>query len=139
MVQDLILVNKYKPREILVTESCSKSIPGKRFLKLVNSLSTSIVEDKILNGIADTVNTQGVIALFEVPALSFRDHVREHVTASSFYVLCDGIADPGNCGTLIRSAAGLGADGIVTVGGCDSWVSYSMCYKLLSRFRLLWC
>jgi tRNA G18 (ribose-2'-O)-methylase SpoU len=123
LVQDLIFVNKYSPRDILITESCSKSAPGKRFLQLVNGLPINIVEDRIMNDIADTVNTQGVIALFDIPSISFRDYVCGHANASSFYVLCDAIADPGNCGTLIRSAAGLGADGVVPVGGCDPWVN----------------
>lgn len=37
-------------------------------------------------------------------------------------LICDGVSDPGNVGTLLRTAAGASADGVVLMHGCaDPW------------------
>ena len=35
-------------------------------------------------------------------------------------IVCDGVADPGNLGTLLRTAWATGVDGLVTLGGVDA-------------------
>jgi len=39
-------------------------------------------------------------------------------------LVLDGVRDPGNLGTLVRSAAACGAGGVLLVGGCtDPWAT----------------
>lgn len=41
---------------------------------------------------------------------------------STLLLICDAVQDPGNIGTLIRAAAGAGADGVLLIEGCaDPW------------------
>lgn len=74
----------------------------------------SVVPDELLAQMATTLNPQGIVAVArwrpvgEVPA-----------TARRVLVLA-GVADPGNVGTLIRSAAAFAWDAVVlTRGSCD--------------------
>lgn len=42
--------------------------------------------------------------------------------SATFILVCDKVRDPGNLGTLLRSAAASGAEGVVVTSGCaDVW------------------
>lgn len=49
-----------------------------------------------------------------------RRHVTDlpRVAPSPFYVVAEAIEKPGNLGTILRSADGAGADGVIVVDGC---------------------
>jgi TrmH family RNA methyltransferase len=59
---------------------------------------------------SDTSSPQGVIAVAAWPELP--------ITAHDFVLICDEIQDPGNLGTIIRSAAAVGVDAIYCTPGC---------------------
>lgn len=43
-------------------------------------------------------------------------------SVASFILVCDNLRDPGNLGTLLRSAAASGVEGIAITSGCaDAW------------------
>jgi RNA methyltransferase, TrmH family len=68
---------------------------------------------------AETESPQGVIAIAESPELTFAD-VPD--TWTGVLVVLDGIQDPGNVGTILRTAAALGAVATVTLPGTvDLW------------------
>ncbi|MCL4834091.1 MAG: RNA methyltransferase [Caldilineaceae bacterium] len=67
-----------------------------------------LVEEALLAGISDTVTPQGIVAVAPIPPA-----IPE--IASGLVLVLDGIADPGNAGTLLRSAVGAGA-GLVIFG-----------------------
>lgn len=61
-----------------------------------------------------TVETpQHLLALCPTPALT----LPERLTAGSYLVL-DGVQDPGNVGTIWRTADAFGADGLILLPGC---------------------
>lgn len=73
------------------------------------------VTSKVMTSISDTVTPQGVVAVMSRPDIALPNKC-------SLLLLCDGISDPGNLGTLIRAAAGAGVDGILLTSGCtDPW------------------
>ena len=75
---------------------------------------TIVVPDTLFAKISDTRTPQGVLAVFSFPDAPF-DRERPRLD-----VVADGIQDPGNLGTLIRSAATLGATRVfVTPGTVD--------------------
>jgi TrmH family RNA methyltransferase len=63
--------------------------------------------------IADAATPQSVLAV--VP---FVDVPLETLQGSTFLVICVDVRDPGNAGTVLRSAEAAGADGVVFCGGC---------------------
>jgi TrmH family RNA methyltransferase len=68
---------------------------------------------------AETESPQGVIAVAEIPGRSLRDL---DAAGKGVIVILDGVQDPGNVGTILRTAAALGAQGTVALPGTvDLW------------------
>jgi TrmH family RNA methyltransferase len=79
-------------------------------------LSVRILEDDLFGTLSDTVTSQGAIAVFSFP------EIEPPARQAPLVLIADGIQDPGNLGTLIRSAAGAGATQIVALPGTvDPW------------------
>ncbi len=74
-----------------------------------------VVADHVLERLGGSRNPQGVVAVARAPQASLAD-----VVGQGFLVVLDRIADPGNAGTVIRTADAAGAAGVVlTVGSVD--------------------
>jgi TrmH family RNA methyltransferase len=74
------------------------------------------VSDTIMDKLADTETPPGVAAIAgktEFPV--------ERLSLSGITVVADGIRDPGNLGTLIRTADAVGAGAVVLLGTCDPY------------------
>lgn len=83
-----------------------------RRLPRVDESQVREVDDSILANVSSVETTQGVLAIFAMPdwssVISAQSPARDR-----FWVICDGIRDPGNLGTLMRSAAAAGASGMI--------------------------
>lgn len=87
-----------------------------------------------LNALADTVTNQGVVAVAETPAATL-DAVPG--SGPSTVLLLDGVQDPGNLGTLVRSAGAFGCDAVVCLSGTvDPWNPKAVRASAGALFRL---
>jgi TrmH family RNA methyltransferase len=85
--------------------------------------------DKLFASVAGTETPQGVAALFRPPAWQFDDILRGTAGVDGAFrgdaalvVVMAAVQDPGNVGTIVRSAEAFGATGIVTTrGSADPW------------------
>lgn len=65
--------------------------------------------------ISDSETSQGVFAVAKKLDKPF---ARDTIDAGGKYVVLDGVQDPGNVGTIIRTCDAVGASGIVLTGNC---------------------
>jgi TrmH family RNA methyltransferase len=72
------------------------------------------VDDAALAELADTEHPQGVVAVIETPHWSL-DTFRP--AAGGVALVLDGVQDPGNVGTMARTAFALGAAGLIALKG----------------------
>jgi TrmH family RNA methyltransferase len=80
---------------------------------------------------ADTVTPQGILVVAEIPGSGWED------LASLRVLAVDGVQDPGNLGTLIRTAEALGADGVLVLPGTtDPWSPRAVRAAAGASFRL---
>lgn len=79
----------------------------------LKGLRRAQVPADLLNSLCDTKTPQGVLFLAEMPDLT----PPERLEGRRWLVL-DGLQDPGNVGTIWRSADALGADGLILTNHC---------------------
>src|SRR6266849_2822281 len=88
--------------------------------------------DRLFEGLADTEHPQGVAALVQPRAASFDDLLRvTHDACSPLLVVLAGVQDPGNVGTILRTAAAFGATGAVTTATGQSGTASAYSPKAL--------
>ncbi|XP_033027679.1 rRNA methyltransferase 3, mitochondrial [Lacerta agilis] len=87
---------------------------------------------------SDVITSQGLIGIFSRPdhaKMAYPEVQREHVLPLS--LICDNIRDPGNMGTLLRSAAGAGCSRVLLLKGCvDAWEPKVLRAGMGAHFRL---
>lgn len=65
-----------------------------------------VVEAEVFDAVSDVAHSQGIMALVSMDSLP--DHPQALPGAAPFILIVDSMRDPGNLGTLLRSAAGGG-------------------------------
>ncbi len=80
-------------------------LPGEHYL----------VEDHVADKLADVGTHQGVFGIFKTPV-----HTLDEVKTGGRYLALERVQDPGNVGTLLRSAAAFGFDAVILGDGCAS-------------------
>ncbi len=76
-----------------------------------NDIETYVVNYSVLKSIGNTENPQGIVSVIKY----FKKEKLD--LQNGFYILVDKVQDPGNMGTIIRTAHAAGALGIITTKG----------------------
>lgn len=94
------------------------------------------VADSVLGTVTDTVHPQGVVVIARRPEFSEAD-LAAGGEGMPLLVCLDGVQDPGNFGTLVRTAEAAGASGVVALKGCvDGYSPKALRASMGSAFRL---
>lgn len=106
--------------------------PGAALPELPARVRVAEVGDSLLASIADTQSPQGIVFICRGKALSVPDRL-----TGGRYLLLDGVQDPGNVGTIWRTADAFGADGLILCNGCaDPWNPKTVRATMGAVFRL---
>jgi RNA methyltransferase, TrmH family len=83
--------------------------------KLEKSTSRNyVVPSGLFKELSDTETPQGILAVIALKKYSFNDKAINN----GLFLILDMIRDPGNMGTIIRTADAAGLTGVVITGGC---------------------
>lgn len=90
------------------------------------------VPASLLRAVSDTETPQGVLFLCRGGPLDLPERLE-----GTRYLVLDGVQDPGNVGTVWRTADAFGADGLILTGPCaDPWGPKAVRATMGACFRL---
>jgi TrmH family RNA methyltransferase len=75
-----------------------------------NEIQIGLVSDEVMKKMADTDSPQGILAVSEIPRHSFSELLEKKPGA---FILLEDVQDPGNLGTIIRTAEGADITGVI--------------------------
>lgn len=106
---ETLLENGFVAEHIIVTNQYLKQHDA-----IQNYKQLAVVIPSIMDSISAAKTPSGIIGIFYVPDSKPINQVENGL------VLCN-ITDPGNAGTLIRTAAAMGVKNIIMIDGVDTW------------------
>lgn len=107
----------------------------------VPTCSINIGTDEVLKSCSGTVTSQGIVALMDIPPQYNPDDDSQYIVAKDnmppFYLILDGLQDPGNVGTLLRSCAASFVTALILLpGSCDVWNPKAVRSAMGASFRV---
>jgi len=114
--------------------------PSARTADILGGLQAAQVEclpasGAVMKAISDTVHPQGIIAIAQRPAALTMEALR--ASGPSLVVMLEAVQDPGNVGTIIRTAEAAGATALVSLPGTADVYSPKVLRSAMgSAFRL---
>lgn len=105
------LINKAPIEYVMVAENNQNSQKYKEIMEQarLQQVPLFFIKDDLLAKISDTETPQGIVAVCSMPNWNEEQVLRE---GDGLLIALDGLQDPGNLGTIIRSAAGVGLSGV---------------------------
>ena len=93
----------------LIEEACKANLPIE-YIFISHRLEENKFEEYLGKYITNSMKPQGVVAVVRMNEVDLNKE-------GSFYILCDKVQDPGNLGTIIRTAHAAGVDGVILTKG----------------------
>lgn len=111
-----------RPRLVLHTPALGRrDARARRLLQQLrrNGADVRAATERVLAHVTDTVTPQGIVAIVPLPPEEEQEAALHQATAGGSWLLLilDAIGDPGNAGTLLRTAAGAGASAVIATHG----------------------
>jgi RNA methyltransferase, TrmH family len=120
----------WKLRQALYTPELSQR--GMELIARCRALGAEVeeVDPRVLKAAADTESPQGLVGVFAQRTLPLP-------VSLDFMIVADGLRDPGNLGTLLRTAAAAGAQAVLlTPGSVDPYSPKVLRAAMGAHFRL---
>ena len=110
------LASGNKPQHLLVTQSALQDREAAELLKKLSAVPLTQLGDSLFAELSELKTPSGILALIDLPCPIVP------ATLSRFCLLLEDIQDPGNLGSILRSAAAAGCDAVFLSKGCaDAW------------------
>lgn len=105
------IINGVRIKNILLSETFFESEEGRAFYNNIKNRDNMVkIKDSLFNSISDTENPQGIMAICE---FNIRELAETYDLDNSVILFLDGLQDPGNMGTIIRTADAFNIDGVI--------------------------
>ena len=113
------LQNAQAPEAVFFTAQACQKHPALYAQARQNGTALFEISDAVAARMADTAAPQGVFAVAFVLDKAF---ALDKINLGGAYVALENVSDPGNVGTILRTAEALGLDGALLSPGCaDVW------------------
>ena len=121
--QDAFLVEGPKmvseiPEGDLMKLYVSEEFDRERYASLLQGRSYEMASARVFREMSDTQTPQGILAVVRKRHISLEKLVCADAAGKAHILLLEDIQDPGNLGTILRTAEGAGVTGIVMSEGC---------------------
>ena len=84
------------------------------------SEDTIVLKDDLFDRVSDQVSSQGLIAVVRKPDRGDKKEALKRAAEEGAFAVLDRLQDPGNIGTIIRTAEGAGMSAVLVIKGtCD--------------------
>lgn len=104
------------PRHILLNAAALRDGEIAALLERVDGVPVTQLDDRLFAELSELKTPTGILALIDLP------QPQATVAQSRFALLLEDIQDPGNLGSMLRSAAAAGCDAVFLSAGCaDAW------------------
>ncbi|MHB8063081.1 MAG: TrmH family RNA methyltransferase [Ruminiclostridium sp.] len=102
--------------KVIVSDKLESLNGGKELIKLVTAVCNdcSLVSEKLFKEISDTQTPQGILAVLKKREFVFDTAIEQ----GDSVVILDSLQDPGNVGTIIRTADAAGVSAVILAKGC---------------------
>ena len=100
--------------EVYVREDTLEKL-DKEILDKLKRHNYEVLSNQVYQKISDTVTPQGIMTILNIKNSSHEDIFSKE---NGLFVLLENIQDPGNIGTIIRTAEGAGVAGIIMSNDC---------------------
>jgi len=108
------LESGHRPQHVLLNAAALRDDEVESLLKRLDGVNITQLDDKLFAQLSELKTPSGILALIDLPHPS--------VKTSHFALLLEDIQDPGNLGSMLRSAAAAGCDAVFLSQGCaDAW------------------
>lgn len=100
------------PSAVLVSES-GQARAGRLLPQLADRVEILLLPDKLFTSVVPSETPQGVAGLVRVKTFALPELLGAGGSGSALVVVVAGVQDPGNLGTILRSAEAFGASGVL--------------------------
>jgi TrmH family RNA methyltransferase len=110
------IAEKSNIRFVLFSESALDKSEAKTIEHELKSVNAEVIActNNVFDSVSDTINAQGVLAVIKKNDIDDLKLLKNF----NFAVMCDRIQDPGNLGTIIRTADAFGPAAVIMNKGC---------------------
>lgn len=112
MFEEVLACKRAKLVKTFVAESFYQRLNEENspMIKQLDQIDMELVSDKVFKEISETMTPQGILAIVSQPEYSL-EKILEQVRIN--LIILEDLRDPGNLGTIIRTAEGAGVTGIL--------------------------
>lgn len=97
---------------VYLSQSAAAQMQGQYGAKLAG-LSCEVVSDEVFAKMSDTKTPQGILCLVRQQQYNIEEILQGKDKKQSLLIILENIQDPGNLGTIFRTAEAAGADGVI--------------------------